>query len=427
MTPDDSQKMLAQAEKIRSSNVLGRSGQLARLFEYLLQQSLVGNQPKELEIALAVFGKSTDFDVSQDATIRVYIHKLRRKIEDYYTGAGADEPVRIGIPKGEYRLALEQPAQPRTEAETLTAVAAPASRSDRRMRWLAAILIASLLGNAALIATQVTTARQGAREFAGLRENPIWSRLLDDDLPIYLVLGDYYIFGETDGAMNVKRMIREFDINSPQDLQWHQYQNPALFDRYMDLDMSYLPVASGFALRDLVPILASRNKHIEVVLSSELTAQMMKSAHIVYVGYLSGMGMLQDLVMTPSRFSIGDSYDELIDSQTKRKYISQAGMPINGEVLYHDYGYISSFKGPNDNQILIIAGTRDLAVIHTAEALANPRALDTLARSVANAPDFEALYEVSGIKRTGVKGELILSSPLDTRKAWINEERPSSP
>ena len=39
-----------------------------------------GRTPKESVIAVEVFGRGTDFDVSQDAAVRVYIHKLRRKL-----------------------------------------------------------------------------------------------------------------------------------------------------------------------------------------------------------------------------------------------------------------------------------------------------------------------------------------------------------
>lgn len=412
---EESQQMQAQAEKIRSNNVLGRSGLLLRLFEFLLQQSLAARRPKEQEIAIEVFGKSTSFDVSQDATIRVYIHKLRRRLEEHYAAAGSDESIRIVIPKGEYRLVLEHVQAPAVH-EAPSRIAP--THGNTRLRWVVAILIASLLGNAALVIEHLSTAQREVREFQGIRDHLIWSRLLDDELPIYLVLGDYYIFGETDGSMDVKRLIREFTINSPEDLQQEQYLNPKLSSQYLNLDLSYLPVASAFALRSLIPILATKHKRIEVVLISDLTANMIKSAHIVYVGYLSGMGMLHDLVFAPSRFSIGDTYDELIDTRSKRHYVSQAGMPVNSGTLYKDYGYFSSFKGPNDNQILVIAGTRDVAVAHTAEALADARALRELSKPVSGASDFEALYEVSGIDRTDVKGRLVISSPLATRDSW---------
>jgi DNA-binding response OmpR family regulator len=81
--PDPDQLAL-HADHIRSSEVLGRSDQLHRLFEYLVACTRAGRTPKESVIAVEVFGRGTDFDVSQDAAVRVYIHKLRRKFEEFY-------------------------------------------------------------------------------------------------------------------------------------------------------------------------------------------------------------------------------------------------------------------------------------------------------------------------------------------------------
>lgn len=55
--------------------------------------------------ALGVFGKRPDFAVAQDSVVRVYMHKLRKRLDEYYTrhnGAG-----RLVAPKGEYRLTYE--------------------------------------------------------------------------------------------------------------------------------------------------------------------------------------------------------------------------------------------------------------------------------------------------------------------------------
>ena len=53
--------------------------------------------------------------------------------------------------------------------------------------------------------------------------------------------------------------------------------------------------------------------------------------------------MLQDVVFTGSRFAIGDTYDEVIDSKTKHSYVSQVGSQVMGppqptgkEQSYHD-------------------------------------------------------------------------------------------
>ena len=64
---------------------------------------------------------------------------------------------------------------------------------------------------------------------------------------------------------------------------------------------------------------------MSLTLSSELDPSTIKTTHIVYIGYLSGLGMLQDMVFAGSRFAVGDTYDELIDSTTKHRYVSQVG------------------------------------------------------------------------------------------------------
>ena len=85
MTTEDTDyraRLTAEAARFRASGDLGRSEPLIRLFDFLLERSLVGRVPKEIEIAQEVFGKTADFDVMADASVRVYIHRLRRKLGD---------------------------------------------------------------------------------------------------------------------------------------------------------------------------------------------------------------------------------------------------------------------------------------------------------------------------------------------------------
>ncbi len=96
-----------QAEQFRASGLLGKPGALSRLFDFLLSRSLSGEVPKEIEIALQVFGKGANFDVAQDSVVRVYVHKLRRRLEEFATRSLTPYDSRITIPKGEYRLVLE--------------------------------------------------------------------------------------------------------------------------------------------------------------------------------------------------------------------------------------------------------------------------------------------------------------------------------
>ena len=187
-------------------------------------------------------------------------------------------------------------------------------------------------------------------------------------------------------------------------------------ERYMDVDIRYLPISAAFALRDVMALLAPQNKRISVAKMSDLEPGSLKAADIIYIGYLSGMGMFQDLAFAGSRFAVGDSYDEVIDNKTHHSYVSQVGRRImdpprpNGrEQSYHDYGLFEKLRG-SGNTILVIAGTRDEGVSQTAEAFTSEQKLKELEQQTDATLPFEALLEVSAFDGTNLSGKVVLQS-----------------
>ena len=391
---------------------MGRSDVLLKLFEFLLAGSRIGAPPKEIEIGIAVFGKTADFDMAQDAAVRVYVHRLRKKLDEFYAGPGKDQPQRLSIPKGEYRIIVEPLAAAIVESDT------PAPRRERPPRaWLIAGIAVLLLNALAWVAYwRLHTADDDS---ATVRQRAPWAALLQENRPVVLVIGDYYIFGEIDRAKDIDRLVREYAINSREALNEHVMQHPQLRDTYKDLQLSYLPVSIPVMLRELLPILAPTKKdRIRIVMASRLTPDMLKKANIVYVGYLSGLGILREPVMAGSRFVIGETFDELIDTRSKHHYRSQESGPNQSDGRSVDYGYFSTFQGPEGNRIVILAGMRDVGAMQTAEALTTPETLAALLQKANGAPSFEALYEVNGIERLNFGGQLLVTSPLQTEKIW---------
>ena len=263
----------------------------------------------------------------------------------------------------------------------------------------------------------------GNRNLERARHAQPWSELLRSTAPTLLVLGDYYIFGERDEAAGIDRLVREYDVNSREDLDAWLMKNPKAMGRYRDLDLYYLPIGSAFALRSIAPILAEAGggmgtDRLRVAMASDLTSDMLKHNNIVYLGYLSGLGVLRGPVFAGSRFAIGDTYDELVDSASGRSYVSQEGGPSAGEASHRDFGYVTAFKGPQGHRIVVIAGTRDVALMQAAEALAAPASLAALKRADKGAENFEALYEVQGIRRNNLNGRLIQAAPRSARNPW---------
>jgi len=416
----DVDQLAVHADHIRSSEVLGRSDQLHRLFEYLLACTRAGRTPKESVIAVDVFGRGTDFDVSQDAAVRVYIHKLRRKFDEFYTAHPEVGPGRLTIPKGEYRLVLENSGAERAEV-------APVPVARPRNPWrIATFACLGAFAVAAIIAATFWL-RTPEHAFGPVRSSPVWARLLNDSRPITVVLGDYYIFAETGDAMEPKRLVREFFINSRNDLDQYLMEHPDLMDRYMDVQLGYLPTASAHVMADIMPVLAATHRPVRITMMSDLTPETLKNTDVVYVGYLSGLGMLYDGTFAGSRFSIGSTFDELMDNRTRHRYVSQAGdrymLPNDGpnagaSLMYRDYSLVTEFEGPSGNPMLVIAGMRDVGLTQAGDAVTDVIGLEELAAHLDHGAPFEALYEVSGINSTGMASKLLVTSARVPGATW---------
>jgi hypothetical protein len=432
-----------QARKIEKSGALGRSRSYARLLEFLIDSSQAGRVPKELEIAMGVFGKGADFDPSQDSMVRVYAHNLRQKLEHFYATDGRTEPRRLTLARGEYRVSLSArsiatsgeaavaPASPPTPQTPLPLAAtapidtsatarapAPPAVSDAASevassrgllgRRLAAAF--ALLAIGALVGFFAAGARQPAPSPA-------------HDMPILLVIGDYYIFGEVDKHDgDIKRLIRDFTVNSSKDLDELVMYHPDMLGRYMDLDLTYLPRGSALGLLSVLRVLYTTNKPVRVASMSELSIADLKSNHVVYIGYLSALDKLEDFVFASSSLTIGSTYDELRNIETGETYTSEAGLPETHR-SYRDYGFISTFPGPNGNQFVIIAGTRDPGMVEAAHVLSDPTLVKSLEsarpdKSTSGPPAFEMLYEVAGTARTNLDAMLVHSAKLDYGQIW---------
>src|SRR5580704_8281030 len=71
---------------------------------YVVEHTLSGREDmlKERTIGIEVFGRSTSYEPSDDATVRVKAGDVRKRLGLYYAEEGAQNPVRIELPAGTY-------------------------------------------------------------------------------------------------------------------------------------------------------------------------------------------------------------------------------------------------------------------------------------------------------------------------------------
>lgn len=412
----EADELRAACQRIIQSGELGRSRTYAAILEYLAEQAIVGNSPKEVSIAMDVLGRDAAFDVGKDSIVRVHIYHLRNKLNTYYAKHGKKEKYRLDIPKGQYMLAATRNEAPGASPEEARSISGALQQRRSFTPWLAAVAVILLLLNffnrPGPAAPEVV-----ANAFA---DSPVWGALLDDNLPVLVLVGDYYIMGEMDETGRVSRMVREFDINSSMDLQLQQ--RGGRFDRYLNLDLNYTPTSIPMVLASVMQVFAADAGRVKVKLMSEFNTNDLVGNHVVYLGYLSGLEGLRDLVFAASGLASGLTFDELVNIDSGERYQSSSGL-TTGDSGYRDYGLLRTFPTTNGAQYLFLAGMRDEGLVNLAESLTRtPQlpALEAFAVGADGEAAFEALYEVRGFNHTNFETTLVYASALDTRLVWQN-------
>ncbi|WP_331376274.1 tetratricopeptide repeat protein [Sinorhizobium chiapasense] len=85
-----------------------------KLLKYLVDEFLAGRSAtvKAYSIAVDVFGRPSSFDPNVDPIVRVEVSRLRAALDRYYETVGQQAPLRIELPRGNYRprfIALSGP------------------------------------------------------------------------------------------------------------------------------------------------------------------------------------------------------------------------------------------------------------------------------------------------------------------------------
>ena len=99
----------AQLERIVASPAFAASAKRKAMLRFVVEETLAGraDRLKGYTIASAVFGRDETFDAQTDPVVRLEARRLRRDLDGYYASDGADDPLRITIPKGGYAVVFE--------------------------------------------------------------------------------------------------------------------------------------------------------------------------------------------------------------------------------------------------------------------------------------------------------------------------------
>lgn len=93
-----------QLDRILRSGSFRNAPALQRLLQYVTSKSTEGQLThlKEYTIGIDVFGRGNSYDPKVDPVVRVEMHRIRQKLREYYQNEGANDPIFLEIPTGQY-------------------------------------------------------------------------------------------------------------------------------------------------------------------------------------------------------------------------------------------------------------------------------------------------------------------------------------
>jgi len=185
--------------RIITSPTFARSERLCSLLTYVCDTALKGREGElnEQRIGQAVFGRSPDYDSSIDGIVRTQASRLRQRLELYFEQEGAEEPIRVVIPKGGYIPVFT----PRHAVEEIPVVAASSGAMTRdaqittlpeRQRSIHQMIPWILCGvmAVALVIVSIRSHLTSAETPAVTVKHPLWSQIFLPHQPTLAVPAD---------------------------------------------------------------------------------------------------------------------------------------------------------------------------------------------------------------------------------------------
>jgi hypothetical protein len=411
----DKEKIQLLTDKILESNTFRDSQIYKSLLSFLIESNLSNNIPKEITIAIEIFGKDSSFNSNKDSIVRYHIHILRKKLDKYYKNEGKTDKYKIIIPKGHYEIKYI-PSKSRV-FENYTRIV-PLFKRKEVLFIIILLLINIFFTYFLFFKEQPESAVQNTRVIN--TEDPIWNSFFDNDYPVTIILGDDFLLDEFCPEYNRYRQVRDWEINSGSDLANFlvQYSDARLWKS----EITLVPFGGIDNLIHILPIVYNYQSDVLLKMSSALSLEEIRNHNIIYMGEFKNLRVLEQIIRkTPIRFQYDP--DERIfildeNGDTLNTYL-RIEAPYEQKDKYNvDYSFLLKMPGFTNENFLFVVGFGYGGRIERTRMLGNAELMSKLADDIIEingyVPDyFMVLFEVKSIERTGFTNEIKYFKELD--------------
>jgi hypothetical protein len=383
--------------KIINDKTFSRSEMLRDLLSYLFKAHQNGEKVKAINIAIDLLQRKGELKENDETIARVYMHKLRTKLVDYYNKEGKTEKVIIEIPKGKYELIF----QPATNGNNKS----PKSVPFKTVLYLASLL---LLLNLTILALFYGFPKHKP-------QNPIWAEYLSDQEDINLMLANPFFYTIRNLENDSTFVVRNFNINSEEELA----KSPMLFsqDKYeiKESNISYFANNNVSSLPRLFRALCNTSNKIHLKSGDKINLENIKTNNTIAITSLKSIGIFREfLIQTSIRIphKSGLSLSLITETDTLNYSAIKAY-----DDFYTDYAFIVKVPTPNGKVLSILSDSHSIGNKGLMELITSDNLEKEIQAKYPQNKDFptyfELLVKVSGYQEQNLNTEIIHFKSLD--------------
>lgn len=393
------QNKYSALRKVLASSDFNTSDKYKKLLEYIYNSTIENIPLKEATIAIDCLDKDSTYDPSIDSSVRVYLSKLRKKLEHYYLTEGISDEIELIIPKGQYHLEFRKLNR---------------KKKLLRVNWRVYsifTLILVLVGIFAyLLGANLSKSTVGAIPNSDI----VWKEVFTGPKKTLIILGDYYFFEYSYSAQR-QSYIRDVEINTDNDLNEFILDNPSYKDKIRSVYHTYLDEHIPWCISSIMPSLLSNRVQYELRLASEVQLNNINKYNIIYIGSYKTLGILKNVIgKLHFKYEVKQGASMLRFTDTSTNDTSYFDWVTNPETkARNDYAMVIKVRGPNDNTCLFFLSEHDFGNISTVNFFTDAEKIISFENQL-NSDYFEALFEVRGIVRTNFDMKLLKLNQLNS-------------
>ncbi len=340
--------------RVLSSHEFRTSKRSQDFLRYVVETTLNGHADllKERTIGIEVFGRSTSYEPSDDATVRVKAGDVRKRLGLYYSAHGAHNPLRIDLPAGTYVPEFRAETAP---AQLVSIVEPPRISVDpppKSRRLLAAGIIALLcLGIASIVWWRTRPATL---------LDQFWAPVLSSNSPVSMCVAFVPVYGlNRDPAATA----------------------PIRLEDFISLTDQFVGGGDLIATSRLSAMLTRMERPYRLRIGSDVSFHDLRSAPAILVGYSYTRWKE---ISSQMRFFIDGSHSPvMITDSGKPTQFALPNLPPDRRTN-EDYAIVSRVFHPDTHAMMVeLAGITQYGTDAAADLVTNP---DLMAEALRGAP-----------------------------------------